>query len=157
MIIKYTTKIDKIEEFHNILGGTIEFMPTYTQLQQFGRLIRERRGRMSAAELGEKIGRSQSYISALENAAVAKGKTKPITPHDDVLAALSRVLDIPLRELHAALGRLEGEPMPIEYEPILDELYQASYNGGLDSEAVAEIVTYIQFLAERRRKRQGRA
>lgn len=45
----------------------------------------------------------------------------------------------------------------IEYEPILDELQSASYNGNLDSEDVDEITEYIRMKARLRAKKQGRA
>ena len=47
--------------------------------------------------------------------------------------------------------------MPIEYEPILDELRSASYDGGLGSGDVDEITEIIRMKARRRAERQGRA
>lgn len=51
---------------------------------------------------------SPQHLSNLENAYNRPGK-EPVTPPDELLAALSKVLGIPLRELHAALGRGDGD------------------------------------------------
>lgn len=51
------------------------------------------------------------------------------------------------------------DAVPIEYEPILDELRSASYDGGggLDTGDVDEITEIIRMKARRRAERQGRA
>lgn len=52
----------------------------------------------------------------------------------------------------------ETDTVPIEYEPILDELRSASYDGGgLDTGDVDEITEIIRMKARRRAERQGRA
>jgi transcriptional regulator with XRE-family HTH domain len=61
--------------------------------------------RISQIELASIIGRSQSYVSSLENATVSDGKDAPITPPDDVLESLAQALRTDAAEFHAILGR----------------------------------------------------
>ncbi|MGI4790598.1 MAG: helix-turn-helix domain-containing protein [Janthinobacterium lividum] len=124
-------------------------MASIDQLKELGRLIREKRGRMSAAELGQKIGRSQSYVSALENATIAQGQAKPITPPDEMLEAIADALKVPVSSLHRALGRVE-----IEREPFLDQIREAGVIEDLPEETQEEILEFMRFKVEQARRQR---
>jgi transcriptional regulator with XRE-family HTH domain len=53
-----------------------------------------------------------------------------------------------------AAGFAAEETIPIEYEPILDELRSASYDGGLDNRDVSEVVQIIRIKHRRKAERQ---
>lgn len=87
-------------------------METNDAHQELGRLIRERRKvrgwtlenvSTQVRRLGLRL--SPQHLSNIENAYNHPGK-EPSTPPDDLLRALSRVLEIPLSDLHASLGRI---------------------------------------------------
>jgi transcriptional regulator with XRE-family HTH domain len=90
--------------------------------RRLGALIREKRLRRGwtldnvsakARSLGIKL--SPQFLSQIENA--YEHPTKGVvTPSDEKLLAISKALDIPLVDLHAALGRIptdEGQTIPL--------------------------------------------
>lgn len=113
---------------------------------------REAKG-FTQTELGRQIEHSQSWVSEVENARNNSRTGRPITPGDADLLAISKVLEIPLADLHAALGRMpDNELIP---EPILDELRGAAYAGEITEEGAAEIADYIRWKREQERRRKG--
>lgn len=113
------------------------------------------------------------------NATVNSGKTgKPTQPKEETMKKLVPALlqlDLIEEESEAWIAAgyevegftvvredashylAKGEAVPVEYEPILDELRSARYDGGLDTGDVDEITEIIRMKARRRAERQGRA
>lgn len=134
-------------------------MPNTIQLKRPGQIVREARQqkKWTLQELADNSRVGHSYLSNIERGYVNPNRG-PVTPSDDILAAISQTLDIPLTAMHTALGRIEDDTdaMPIEYAPILDELRSAFYDGGLDSGDVYEITEIIRMKHRLKAEKQGR-
>ena len=84
-------------------------MATHNHLKALGKALRARRLTLGLKlrEVEERSGVGLEYLSNIERGYV-NPKRGPVTPSDDVLTRIASALGIPLRELHAALGRGDG-------------------------------------------------
>ncbi len=121
-------------------------MNTNSENEQIGARVRARREHLhrTQAEIAAVLSISRGNYSKYEAGDVG------ISAQD--LARLARILNVPVAYFYG-----EEELPEIEYEPIMDELHSASYNGSLGSDDVDEIAEYIRMKARRRAERQGRA
>lgn len=82
--------------------------------ESFGELIRNRREALGikSFELAREIKRQPSIVSRIETGAYKE------VPPPDVMAGLSRILQIPMPELFRSLGyEFDQEPMPTPDDP----------------------------------------
>lgn len=119
--------------------------------RRLGELLKERRNALGltlenvSAKIsarGKKL--SAQYLSNLETAYTRPGK-EPATPPDDLLNTLAQTLDIPISDLHAALGRVPpGSPAA---QLVREKV--AKYDGGgqIGPEIVQEISEELDDIA----------
>lgn len=97
---------------------------------------------------GQKI--SPQYLSNIETAYSRPGK-EPATPPDDLLSALALALGIPLRELHAALGRVPpGSPAE---QLVREHLAPYTAEGQISREQVESLAQELDDIARVRVER----
>ena len=108
--------------------------------EKLGELLKSRRKELgltlenveaATIKAGSRV--SAGFLSDTERAYPRSGGSVTL-PADDKLRALSQVLDIPLRDLHAALGRVPGGS-PAEQ---LVREHLTSYSGGQISREMVE-------------------
>lgn len=119
-------------------------------LVAFGQLLKEARiaKKLSQDEVAEAIKRAQGQYSDIERAYTRPGQRRGSVPDDDFLASVSSVLGIPLRDLHAALGRIPpGSPA---VHLVREKL--AEYNGEsqIAAEELAELSSDVADYAKMR-------
>ena len=128
------------------------------KVKRLGAYIRARRldaGFKTLQSLGDATGLKPSYLSNIETGYINPTRG-PVIPSDDVLLTIAKALDIPVSDLHAALGRVDTQPQELVYVPIVHELEIAARSGNLDDEAIRRITRLIRFEAEEAARRQGR-
>lgn len=143
-------------------------METLSGHKRLGKLIRERRKARgwtldNVSEQVKRLGLrlSPQHLSNIENAYSHPGK-EPSTPPDDLLRALSRVLDTPLSDFHAALGRMTttsaAAALVREKAATFDEFHLT--NDQMDA-LITDLERYaemrLQLTAEQIREKQGAA
>ena len=92
---------------------------TIENLRAFGEEIRRQRiakGIKTLVQLKDLTGISTQFLSQIEKAYVNKDRGLVI-PSDDKIEKLSQALEIPLSRLHALLGRMPDQPLPIYKHP----------------------------------------
>lgn len=129
-------------------------MVTQETLVRFGKRLREARRLkgLSQREVAEAIHWAQGQYSDIERAYRRPGLARAAVPDDEFLAAVSTVLEIPLRDLHAALGRIpEGTPADLV---VREHLSKYNIEGKLAQEDLddlrSEIDDFAQLRVERR-------
>ena len=112
--------------FHAVLPYNYG-MELEERIKMLGNVIRQARSEKgwTQYDLYEKTGLSVGYISNIEKGYV-NPKRGPVVPSDDTLIAISQALDIPIRRLHAELGRsvgaTPGEGLPLQHGDIVRTL-----------------------------------
>lgn len=131
-------------------------MVTQETLVRFGKRLREARRLkgLSQREVAEAIHWAQGQYSDIERAYRRPGLARAAVPDDEFLAAVSTVLEIPLRDLHAALGRIpEGTPADLV---VREHLSKYNIEGKLPPETVDELSREIEDYTQMRIERQVR-
>jgi len=122
-------------------------------LAQLIRAARKRRGNMTQGDLGREAGTSLENVTAIENG-------RNLQPGPEVIAGLSRALDLPVEDIYAAIaGTLEAlpweKPREIDLRDAELELMFRQVDSLLDGEARERVKAFIRFtLDEERRRRQ---
>lgn len=122
-------------------------------------LIREARLRhdgMTQAELGRLAGSSEENITAIEN-----GRNRQPSP--ELIAGLSRALDVPIEDIYAAIaGTLNHLPWEkvgdLDLRDVELELMFRQVDSLLEGEAKERVKSFIRFTLDeerRRRRREG--
>jgi len=121
-------------------------------LAQLVREARMRLGRMTQGELGQLTGTSLENITAIEN-------RRNRQPSPEVIAGLSRALDLPVEDIYAAItGTLNH--LPWEKVGDLDlkdpefEFMFRQVDSLLDGEARERVKAFIRFTLDEERKRR---
>jgi DNA-binding XRE family transcriptional regulator len=121
------------------------------------KLIKEarlRQGEMSQADLGRMVGGSEENITAIEN-----GRNRQPSP--ELIAKLSRSLDIPVEDIYAAIAGTLNR-LPWEKVGDLDlmdpelELMFRQVDGLLDGEAKERVKSFIRFTLDEGRRKMRR-
>jgi len=128
-----------------------------TTLAQLIREARMRLDEMTQGELGRLAGTSMENITAIEN-----GRNHQPSP--EVIAGLSRALDLPVEDIYAAIaGTLNRLPWhkvgDLDLKDPELELMFRQVDGLLDGEPKERVKSFIRFTLdeERRRRRQEMA
>lgn len=123
-------------------------------LAQLIRGVRMRLGEMTQGELGKMAGTSLENITAIENG-------RNLQPSPDVIAGLSRALDLPVDDIYGAIaGTLEylpwDKPKDLDLKDAELELMFRQVDNLLDGEPKERVKSFIRFTLneERRRRKQ---
>lgn len=100
------------------------------KLRRLGAAVREAREAKgwNQSELAAKSGVGKGYVSNIETGYVNPDRG-PVTPSDEVLAQLAQALEMPVAELHRALGRINGDSDKAYYRSRY--IRRAAYDNGL--------------------------
>jgi transcriptional regulator with XRE-family HTH domain len=117
------------------------------------KLIKEarlRQGEMSQADLGRMVGGSEENITAIEN-----GRNRQPSP--ELIAKLSRSLDIPVDAIAGTLNRLPWEKVgDLDLmDPELELMFR-QVDGLLDGEAKERVKSFIRFTLDEGRRKMRR-
>ena len=121
-------------------------------LAQLVREARMRLGRMTQGELGQLAGTSLENITAIEN-----GRNRQPSP--EVIAGLSRALDLPVEDIYAAiagtLNRLPWEKVgDLDLKDPELELMFRQVDSLLDGEPKERVKAFIRFTLDEERRRR---
>ena len=121
-------------------------------LAQLIRSARMRLGETTQGDLGRMAGTSLENVTAIENG-------RNLQPSPDVIAGLSRALDLPVEDIYTAIaGTLDDfpwdKPREIDLKDAELELMFRQVDSLLDGEPKDRVKSFIRFtLNEERRKR----
>lgn len=128
-----------------------------TRPEKLGKLLKERRKllgltlenvEVATIKLGMRV--SAGFLSDTERAYPRKGGSVTL-PSDDKLRALSQVLDIPMREMYAALGRVpSGSPAA---QLVREELATYKVEGSLAPDDLDDLTSEVEDFARVRVER----
>ncbi|MFC1874624.1 helix-turn-helix transcriptional regulator [Chloroflexota bacterium] len=123
-------------------------------LAQLIRSARMRLGETTQGDLGRMAGTSLENITAIENG-------RNLQPSPDVIAGLSRALDLPVEDIYTAIaGTLDDlpweKPREIDLKDAELELMFRQVDSLLDGEPKDRVKSFIRFTLneERRRRKQ---
>ena len=113
---------------------------------------RNRLGDMTQGDLGRAAGTSLENITAMENG-------RNLQPSPDVIAGLSKALDLPVEDIYAAItGTLEDypwvKPREINLRDAELELMFRQVDNILEGESKERVKSFIRFTLNEERKRR---
>ena len=113
---------------------------------------RNRLGDMTQGDLGRAAGTSLENITAIENG-------RNLQPSPDVIAGLSKALDLPVEDIYAAItGTLEDypwiKPREINLRDAELELMFRQVDNILEGESKERVKSFIRFTLNEERKRR---
>ncbi len=116
------------------------------------RNARSRFGDMTQGELGRAAGTSLENITAIENG-------RNLQPKPDVIAGLSRALDLPVEDIYAAITGTLGDypwekPREINLQDAELELMFRQVDTILEGESKERVKSFIRFTLNEERKRR---
>ena len=121
---------------------------------------REKRG-LTMQAVADRADITQPFVSSLErdirnpSREMVERLARALCQEDGDAGHFQRVLSAGLRAAGFA-SEGDDQSIPIEYEPVMDELRSASYDGsGLAPDDVDEIAEYIRMKAKRRAQKRG--
>jgi DNA-binding XRE family transcriptional regulator len=117
------------------------------------RAARMRLGDTTQGDLGRLVGASLENITAIEN-------ERNLQPSPEVIAGLSRSLDLPVEDIYAAIaGTLEDFPWnktrEIDLKDAELELMFRQVDSMLEGEPKERVKAFIRFTLNEERRRQG--
>jgi DNA-binding XRE family transcriptional regulator len=121
-------------------------------LAQLIRSARRRIGDITQGGLGKEAGTSLENVTAIENG-------RNLQPSPEVIKGLSRVLDLPVEDIYAAIaGTLDDypweKPRDIDLRDAELELMFRQVDSMLESEAKESVKAFIRFTLNRERIRR---
>ena len=126
-------------------------MVTQEMLVRLGQLLKAARQakRLNQGEVADAMKIVQGQYSDIERAYIRPGQRRGSVPDDDFLAAASAVLDRPVLDLHAALGRVPSGSPAVQ----LVREHLAPYNGQISREQVESLAQELDDIARVRVER----
>jgi len=121
-------------------------------LAQLIREARRRKGSMTQGELGRQAGTSLENATAIEN-----GRNRQPSP--EVIAGLSKSLDLPVEDIYAAIaGTLEylpwQKPRELDLRDAELDLMFRQVDSFLDGEARERVKSFIRFTLDEEKRRR---
>jgi transcriptional regulator with XRE-family HTH domain len=116
------------------------------------RAARSRLGDMTQGDLGRAAGTSLENVTAIENG-------RNLQPSPDVIAGLSKALDLPVEDIYASItGTLEDypwvKPREINLRDAELELMFRQVDNILEGESKERVKSFIRFTLNEERKRR---
>jgi len=116
------------------------------------RAARNRLGDMTQGDLGRAAGTSLENVTAIENG-------RNLQPSPDVIAGLSKALDLPVEDIYAAIaGTLEDypwvKPREINLRDAELELMFRQVDNILEGDSKERVKSFIRFTLNEERKRR---
>lgn len=104
-------------------------------------------------------------LAEVDQALISKYERAVLTCPRPTIYALAKALSGSSEDEHVthallnaglrAAGFAENDRIPVEYQPVLDELRAAAYTGDFDTDTVTEIAEYIHMRRKQKARRRG--